>query len=166
MQTTAAPLTPLSSAAPKEVTETQEHGSPQLRTKPRVHKPQPTHTASIERQEKTNEQPLSPKPQPSKIDAAPVDSARGVESTKNSLDVQPRVALRVEQRTEANDSSLQIQPPAPQEPPPVINVTIGRIEVRATSASSATTTPHSRPSAKLVMSLDEYLRRRTKGGGE
>jgi hypothetical protein len=46
-------------------------------------------------------------------------------------------------------------------PTPTIQVTIGRIEVRATSPA----TPPSKPrAASPAMSLDEYLRRR-KGGG-
>lgn len=53
--------------------------------------------------------------------------------------------------------------PARREPPPTIQVTIGRIEVRAT--------PPPTPAAKKqrpkppAMSLDEYLRKRAKGGG-
>lgn len=53
--------------------------------------------------------------------------------------------------------------PASDAPAPVIQVTIGRIEVRATppAARSAKTASSSTP----LMSLDEYLRRRAKGGG-
>ena len=47
------------------------------------------------------------------------------------------------------------------QPEPVINVTIGRIEVRATPAS----TPQSQKtrSTPPVMTLDEYLQKRSKG---
>jgi hypothetical protein len=47
------------------------------------------------------------------------------------------------------------------QPEPVINVTIGRIEVRATPASAQ---PVQKPrSTPPVMTLDEYLRKRSKG---
>jgi hypothetical protein len=46
-------------------------------------------------------------------------------------------------------------------PEPVINVTIGRIEVRATVAQ--TQTVHKPRSAPPVMTLDEYLQKRSKG---
>jgi hypothetical protein len=50
--------------------------------------------------------------------------------------------------------------PAPQ-PEPVINVTIGRIEVRATPAAAPKSAkPHSAPA---TMTLDDYLRQRNKG---
>jgi hypothetical protein len=93
-----------------------------------------------------------------------VESTRkGVESTKNGLIVQPRVVSLVETRRERLDSSLPVQSPV-SESPPIINVTIGRIEVRARAAAS-NTPRRSEPPAKPLMSLDEYLRRRTKGGG-
>lgn len=54
-------------------------------------------------------------------------------------------------------------PPAVAPPPPTIHVTIGRVEVRATTT---TTTAGSRAKATLppVMSLEEYLGRRATGG--
>jgi hypothetical protein len=135
----AANITPPASAAPSQ----------------NVHKPSPQHGAASELQDKANEQTGSPRLKQSTVDSAPVDSK------KNSIVVEPRVVLLVENRREANDFALRNQPPAP-EPPPEINVTIGRVEVRA---AAPYTTPRSQPSAKPSMSLDEYLRRRTKGGG-
>ncbi len=55
--------------------------------------------------------------------------------------------------------------PAPQEssaPAPTIQVTIGRIEVRATPPP--TPRPQTSRSAPSVMSLDDYLNQRTRGG--
>jgi hypothetical protein len=49
------------------------------------------------------------------------------------------------------------------EPPPPVVVTIGRIEVRAGPPPAASPPP--KPSAAPAMSLDEYLRRRERGGG-
>jgi hypothetical protein len=54
-------------------------------------------------------------------------------------------------------------PPARREAPaPTIQVSIGRIEVRATTASKAPA--RERPSAPAAVNLDDYLRRRAKGG--
>jgi hypothetical protein len=56
--------------------------------------------------------------------------------------------------------SRETAPPKPLSPPvPTINVTIGRIEVRAVTASKA----EKRKPAPKAMSLDEYLSRRTGG---
>jgi hypothetical protein len=48
----------------------------------------------------------------------------------------------------------------PDQPAPTINVTIGRIEVRAEPAPAA---PASKPRSTPAMNLDEYLRRRATG---
>jgi hypothetical protein len=53
--------------------------------------------------------------------------------------------------------------PARREAPaPTIQVTIGRIEVRATPAAKAPV--RERPAAPSSLSLEEYLRQRSKGG--
>ena len=54
-------------------------------------------------------------------------------------------------------------PPAPKPPSaPTINVTIGRVEIRA--VSPAPTPQRTRPKSANVLSLEEYLRRRASGG--
>lgn len=58
-------------------------------------------------------------------------------------------------------ASAPPQPAAAPQPAPTVHVTIGRIEVRATSPSVP---PQGRRAAPPVMSLDEYLNRRTQGG--
>jgi hypothetical protein len=166
-RTDAASATPSPSAAPEETAPPRQN----------VRRPSPPLTASFERQDKASEQIVSPRLEPSTIDATRVDSTKndiesvesvvglaknGIESTKNSLVFQPRVAALVENRRERDDSSPPLQSPA-SEPPPVINVTIGRIEVRAAVASNAPRRPE--PSVKPLLSLDEYLRRRARGGG-
>lgn len=140
-------ITPRSSTAPEEVAAPQQQN---------VRQPSPQHGAATEQQDKANEQTTSPRLKQSTIDSTPVDS------TKDSLVVQPRVVLLDTNRKEAKDSPLPALPPI-SEPPPVINVTIGRIEVRA-NTTPPTTPP--KPPAKSLMSLDEYLRRRTKGGSD
>ncbi len=49
----------------------------------------------------------------------------------------------------------------PPSPAPTIQVTIGRIEVKATPAAEA---PRKRPTAPKSVSLDEYLRQRNERG--
>jgi hypothetical protein len=51
-----------------------------------------------------------------------------------------------------------LPPPAPP-PPPAIQVTIGRVEVRAVSAPPPTAAPRSRP-ADPMLSLDDYLKQK------
>lgn len=83
-----------------------------------------------------------------------------VESKRDPRIVEPRVVLPNENRRAGNNSVMPGPFPT-SEPAPVINVTIGRIEVRATTPA---TPPRKQPSAKPLMSLDEYLQRRTRGG--
>jgi len=52
---------------------------------------------------------------------------------------------------------------APPEVPPTVSVTIGRVEVRATPPRGS---PHQKASPVPVMSLDEYMRKRTAGEGQ
>jgi hypothetical protein len=86
---------------------------------------------------------------------------RSVELNKDPRIVRPRVDLPNENPRAGNNSVMPVALPA-AEPAPVINVTIGRIEVRATTPATSART---QPSAKPLMSLDEYLQRRTRGGG-
>ncbi|MFL6196542.1 MAG: hypothetical protein ACJ75H_20340 [Thermoanaerobaculia bacterium] len=53
--------------------------------------------------------------------------------------------------------------PEREAPEPVIHVTIGRIEVRATAAPKAPA--RERPAARPAVDLEEYLRQRSKGEG-
>jgi len=53
-------------------------------------------------------------------------------------------------------------PQASAEPAPTIQVTIGRIEVRATSPAAP---PQKQKAASPAMSLEEYLGRRARRGG-
>jgi hypothetical protein len=52
---------------------------------------------------------------------------------------------------------------APSNAPPVIRVTIGRIEVRAIMAPAAPPQPSSRKTAAGTLSLEEYLKQRSEG---
>ena len=72
--------------------------------------------------------------------------------------LQPQVTLYYEP-----PASAPPEAPARPEPAPTIQVTIGRIEVRATPPPAPP--PQRQRSASPVMSLDEYLRQRARGGG-
>jgi hypothetical protein len=69
------------------------------------------------------------------------------------------VSSRSDQRTKAQ--KLEESAPTPL-PPPTVQVTIGRIEVRATPASEPSR-PQTQPVPSPVMSLDQYLHQRSKG---
>jgi hypothetical protein len=83
-------------------------------------------------------------------------------------DVQPRAALRFESQQAAESLRQTFAKSGGQaieaQLPPTINVTIGRIEVRATTPQAAQ--PRRSKPAAPTMSLEEYLRRRDRGGGK
>ena len=83
----------------------------------------------------------------------PVERERTQEPRPAAIIAQPRV--RPAQRVEP-------APPPPVEPSPTIQVTIGRVEVRATQPQVST--PKKQRPRPPVMSLDEYLRQRDQGG--
>jgi len=94
-------------------------------------------------------------------ETAIAERKRSIESNKDPRIVRPRVVLPNENRRAENNSVMSVALPT-AEPAPVINVTIGRIEVRATTPA---TSARKQPAAKPTMSLDEYLQRRTRGSG-
>lgn len=91
-----------------------------------------------------------------------------VRQQANTINVQPRVALRMENQLSSDPLRPVFQQPVnqPTEAPvrPTINVTIGRIEVRATTPQAAP--KRQQQSAAPTMSLEEYLRKRERGGAE
>ena len=74
----------------------------------------------------------------------------------------PTVINRAATQRNVELPAEQKQPERPIQPPPTIQVTIGRVEVRATPppSPSATARPTSAPAVK---SLDDYLRQREEG---
>lgn len=93
--------------------------------------------------------------------AAVVPSVRALSTERRPADdrapaVPPRQRLTVEE-----NMPVWVRPAAPAAEP-VIQVTIGRIEVRATPAAAPA--PRPRPAASPAMSLEEYLRRRSRRG--
>ena len=73
------------------------------------------------------------------------------------------VAMNVGPGTPKREKAGSAWPALAAEPEPSVHVTIGRIEVRATSESK----PVGRPrTTSPVMSLEEYLHRRTQRGGQ
>ena len=89
-------------------------------------------------------------------EASPIKTTLPATSAK--VVVQPQVKPHVEPK-----APVPVQEQAMPEAIPTIQVTIGRIEVRATPPPTPVS-PRQRP-ALSVMSLDEYLSQRAKGGG-
>jgi hypothetical protein len=72
------------------------------------------------------------------------------------------VGLRPREKPGGREAKAPAEPQSKPEPAPTIHVTIGRIEVRATTPSAP---PHKQRTEPQVMSLDEYLRQRAGRGG-
>lgn len=124
----------------------------------------------------TNEQPVRPKPLASvsesreprlvPTEVVPLDLLAQRRSTSQKNDV-PAPARMTEQpivppKTIQPETPASLRPaPAPQK---TINVTIGRVEIKAASKSSATKQgPSAAPTQSRVMSLDDYIAHRTSG---
>lgn len=73
------------------------------------------------------------------------------------------LAMKVGPGTPKREKAGSAWPALAAEPEPSVHVTIGRIEVRATSESKQAGRPRT---ASPVMSLEEYLHRRTQRGGQ
>jgi len=84
----------------------------------------------------------------------------GERTTRNS---QSDVGTRFTASELASIPTPQAQPEA-STPEPAIQVTIGRVEVRAVTAPPTTTRSQQQPARPPAMSLDEYLRRQEQGG--
>jgi hypothetical protein len=108
---------------------------------------------------------------------APVASpARDLEKDYRGLVLPPNVATELTAQIKNAALAMNVGPSAPArenartalpalaaEPEPSVHVTIGRIEVRANSESKQAGRPRA---ASPVMSLEEYLHRRTPRGGQ
>jgi hypothetical protein len=92
-------------------------------------------------------------------------SRAGVAEINPSIDeISPRsVKVHSEQSVEARFAAPSHEYTDFVEPAPTIQVTIGRIEVRATPPPPAQPQSQQRP-APSIMSLDQYLQQRSKGG--
>ena len=100
-------------------------------------------------------------PAATQASALPDPRAAGRERTEVPKPVvaQPRIERYAGPRADTSPQSNA--PPAPE---PTINVTIGRIEVRAAVQSESQSQPERRSShAPQTMNLQEYLRRRAGG---
>jgi hypothetical protein len=93
---------------------------------------------------------------------------RALSQQRERRTVEPRAALRRESQLSAEGQRRPLEKAAGQaEAPaltPTINVTIGRIEVRATAPPTAA--PRQQKRTAPTMSLEEYLRRRDRGGAK
>ena len=130
----------------------QTDGEP-LRNDTRQQRPpefrQPRHRTRNEHVAGPEERRLAVEPRP---DSLPVQIPRP--ETPTTVVVQPHVTPYVEPAAAAPTAT----------PEPTIKVTIGRVEIRATPPPARQSAAER--SAAPVMSLDEYLRRRAKRGGQ
>lgn len=76
----------------------------------------------------------------------------------------PQFARAVSRKNVAREEALPVPGNEPQSAKPAIQVTIGRIEVRATSMPATEPEKKAPAAASPVMSLDDYLQSRMKGG--
>ncbi len=106
------------------------------------------------------------------VDALPqgASSQLAAPSYPGIAEVHPSIAISPRPGTVHSEQSVEARFAAPSrqytdfvEPAPTIQVTIGRIEVRATPPPPAQPQSQQRP-APSIMSLDQYLQQRSKGG--
>lgn len=74
----------------------------------------------------------------------------------------PRVVTRVEPAPAVKPQQFEVQPAFQAEPSETINVTIGRVDVRAVFSQQATP-PVARARTSTVNSLNDYLKQRSEG---
>jgi hypothetical protein len=99
-------------------------------------------------------------PQQTDASSLRVVTERGDEERRETVIAQPQVSRYVEmQRPES------LQKPRPLEPEQIVQVTIGRVEVRASSTPAAQGKTQPKAVRQPSQSLEEYLRRRGQGGG-
>lgn len=97
----------------------------------------------------------------------PATGARTAATTSSRSTAEGKIPSRVlpEKKHQAQGESLPSIQEISTSVAPTIQVTIGRIEVRATPApTSSAPSVESRPRSPAVMSLDDYLQQRAKGG--
>lgn len=100
----------------------------------------------------------SPSPAPKRAEApAPVERRPAHTPPQAPVFVQPRATLRAAQQAEAHEHAHA------RAAEPTVNVTIGRIEVRASQAADSTARQERREQTPAAMSLREYLRKRSGG---
>lgn len=119
--------------------------------------PEPSHSSADEA--------VTPRPVTASDRAAPAHKETAHDNqpaVRPRVTAQPQIVIAPPARPASPDraaiSKLNLEPAAP----PTVQVTIGRIEVRATPAPSTVAT--SKPTRAPVMSLEEYLRNRNRGG--
>jgi hypothetical protein len=93
--------------------------------------------------------------------SAPHESVPETNVSAAAGDGKPRFLTASSRHVTARDDVRASSERVPQSPPPTIEVTIGRIEVRATTNVEPR---RKSPASAGALSLDEYLRRRSGGG--
>lgn len=118
----------------------------------------------IERVISPVELPVLPEREEKRHNSLPASTSQSARSRPMSEPVKPQIIVKQPESPKEVDSPAS-QPLLAQssikQPTSTIQVTIGRVEVRAISSNPL---PKKRRSAPPVMSLDEYLHRRSQGG--
>ena len=99
-----------------------------------------------------------------RLEGSDGESLEGRRARRQASQVEPRVTRRAESREAARRQRQSADARAEGASAPTVNVTIGRIEIRA-SAPAPRTRARREPSGGAPMSLEDYLRRRGGGGG-
>lgn len=137
-------------------------GEPDSQARPVSVKPSLTPSPLTAREVGADERAIASQMTETKNGAGVDSTPPGAESKKSREVVRPRVITPVENRKAPDGATSNIEPEG-SAAAPVISVTIGRVEVRAElQDASRQRSPQQR---SPLMSLEEYLRRRTKGGG-
>lgn len=117
---------------------------------PESKRPFPSLNASLTEASRKTEQPL--------VEPSAPQPARSPQPGQSVL-AQPHIT-----RSRETQAPVPAEFDTAPEPAPIINVTIGRVEVRASQAP-ASGVRRQESAAKRLMSLDDYLRQRAGGGG-
>lgn len=107
--------------------------------------------------EPPNQNPSNPRP--NLVEPAPV-TKKEAPPVVAPQPVAPQVITRIEPAPSAKPPRFEVQPAFQPEPTETINVTIGRVDVRAVFSAQAPKTP---VRAASTSSLDDYLKQRSEG---
>ena len=151
---------PVEPNVPKRLRSARDHDSPNANalSAPRDEMPRPTPALIVPRV-RLERNRFAGEREPSSTIAEPISASPA--SSLRLRDGAPSlpVASRVRSSERLTEETI-----SPESAEPVINVTIGRVEVRAMSAAASQPKVESSKTPSRLMGLDDYLRQRAQGG--